>query len=123
MVMISLAPSKRAGFLQAVDQRVMLAFLHLDVQLRVDTELGRAFSWRWGRRRGRGFPAGARRRHRPSSKPYQRSLKNMAAHLAGQRRASFFHLGLDKAVAGARHDRLAAVLANPRRQIAVDFTS
>ena len=42
--------------------------------------------------------------------------EDVAAHLAGQRRAGFLHLRLDEAVAGLPHQRLAAELGNAVEQ-------
>ena len=42
--------------------------------------------------------------------------EDMAAHLAGERRAGLLHLRLDQAVAGLPHQRLAAELGDPVEQ-------
>src|SRR5471032_2704644 len=47
--------------------------------------------------------------------------EDMAAHFAPQRGAGFAQLGLDQRVAGLVHQRLAAMLGDPRRQVARAF--
>ena len=49
--------------------------------------------------------------------------EDVAAHLAGQRRAGLLQLGLDQRMAGFPHQRLAAVVADPAGEVAVHLTS
>ena len=108
--------------MQFVDERVVFAFLEFDLQFRRIERIGKLLEYGPDVRLAAQVLQQARAGVKSVVETEPAFLEeNVAAHFAGQQGPRLLHLGLDQGVAGLPHGRPAAMLQNPRRQIARAF--